>query len=85
MKSLLPPLQAPAVSFPDLSLTTFMEQQGELLNQYVDESIKSYIRSYEKSTAPSFPSHESNTEPPAPNTSAASGSPLAQPSYVKGK
>jgi hypothetical protein len=43
----------------------------------IDESIKRYTRSYEKSTAPSFPSHESNTEPPAPNTSATNGSPLA--------
>jgi hypothetical protein len=70
MESLLPLLQAPAVSAPDLSLTTFMEQRGDQLKQYVDESVKMYIRSYEKSTAPSFPSHESNTEPPAPNTSA---------------
>jgi hypothetical protein len=76
-----PPLQAPVVSAPDLSLTTFMEQRGDHLKHYVDESIKMYIRSYEKSTAPSFPSHESNTEPPAPNTSATNGSPLVQPSY----
>jgi hypothetical protein len=55
MESLLPPLQAPVVSAPDLSLTTFMEQQGDQLKQYVDESIKMYIRSYEKSTTPSFP------------------------------
>jgi hypothetical protein len=81
MESLLPPLQAPVVSAPDLSLTTFMEQQGDQLKQYVDESIKMFICSYEKSTTPSFPSHESNTEPPAPNTSATNGSPLAQPSY----
>jgi hypothetical protein len=40
-----------------------------------------YIHSYEKSTAPSFPSHESNTESPAPNKSITNGSPLAQPSY----
>jgi hypothetical protein len=81
MESLLPSLQAPAVSAPDLSLTTFMEQRGDQLKQYVDEPIKMYIRSYEKSTSPSFPSHESNTEPPMPNTSATIGSPLAQPSY----
>jgi hypothetical protein len=81
MESILPPLQATAVSAPDLSLTTFMKQQGDQLKQHVDESIKMYIRSYEKSTAPSFPLHESNTEPPAPNTSATNGSPLAQPSY----
>jgi hypothetical protein len=77
MKSLLPLLQAPAVSAPDLSLTTFMERREDQLKQYVDKSIKRYIRSYEKSTAPSFPSHESNTEPPVPNTSAINGSPLA--------
>jgi hypothetical protein len=81
MESLLPSLQAPVVSASDLSLTAFMEQRGDPLKQYVDESIKMYIRSYEKSIAPSFPSHESNTEPPAPNTSAINGSPLAQPSY----
>jgi hypothetical protein len=40
-----------------------------------------HIRSYEKSIAPSFPSRESNTESPAPSTSATNGSPLAQPSY----
>jgi hypothetical protein len=40
-----------------------------------------HLRSYEKSAAPSFPSRESNTEPPAPNTSAINGSPLTQPSY----
>jgi hypothetical protein len=77
MKSLLPPLQAPVVSAPDLSLTTFMEQREDQLKQYVDKSIKMYIGSYEKSTAPCFSSHESNTEPPAPNTSATNGSPLA--------
>ena len=81
MKSLMSPLQGPAVRTPDLSLTTFMDQRGDQLKQYVDESIKMHLRSYEKSTAPSFPSHESNTEPPAPNTSATNGSPLAQPSY----
>lgn len=37
--------------------------------------------SYEKPTAPSFPSHESNTEPLAPNTSTTNGSPLALTSY----
>jgi hypothetical protein len=77
MESLLPPLQAHAVSARDLSLTPFMEQRGDQLKQYLDESIKMYIRSYEKSTTLSFPSHESNTEPPAPNTSATNGSPLA--------
>jgi hypothetical protein len=81
MDSLLPPLQGPAVSALDLSLTTFMDQRGDQLKQYVDESIKMHLRSYEKSTAPSFPSRESNTEPPAPNTSAINGSPLTQPSY----
>jgi hypothetical protein len=40
-----------------------------------------HLRSYEKSTAPSFPSRESNTEPPAPSASATNGSPLTQPSY----
>jgi hypothetical protein len=39
-ESLLPPLQGPAVSAPDLSLTTFMDQRGDQLKQYVDESIK---------------------------------------------
>jgi hypothetical protein len=39
------------------------------------------MRSYKKSTAPSFLSHESNAEPLAPNTSTTNGSPLAQPSY----
>jgi hypothetical protein len=77
MKSLLPPLQAPSVSVLDLSLTTFMEQQGDQLKQYIDKSIKRYMHSYEKSTTPRFPSRESNTEPPAPNTSATNGSPLA--------
>jgi hypothetical protein len=77
MESLLPPLQGPAVSAPDLSLTTFMDH----LKQYVDESIKMHLRSYEKSTTPSFPSQESNTEPSAPNTSAINGSPFTQPSY----
>jgi hypothetical protein len=81
MESLLPSFQAPTLSAPDLSLTTFMEQRGDRLKQYVEESIKMYIRSYEKSTAPSFPSHESNTEPPVPNTLATNESPLAQPSY----
>jgi hypothetical protein len=81
MESLLPPLQGPIVSAPDLSLTTFMDQRGDQLKQYVDESIKMHLRSYEKSAAPSFPSRESNTEPPAPNTSAIIGSPLTRPSY----
>jgi hypothetical protein len=81
MKYLLPPLQGPAVSTPDVSLMTFMDQQGDQLKQYVDESIRMHLRSYEKSTAPSFPSCESNIEPPAPSTSATNGSPLAQPSY----
>jgi hypothetical protein len=66
MESLLPPLQGPAVSAPDLSLTTFMDQRGDQLKQYVDESIKMHLHSYEKSTAPSFLSRETNTEPPAP-------------------
>ena len=81
MESLLPPLQGPAVSTPDLSLTTFMDQRGDQLKQHVDEFIKMHLRSYEKSTVPSFPSRESNTEPPAPSTSATNGSPLTQPSY----
>jgi hypothetical protein len=81
MESLVPPLQGPAVSAPDLSLTTLMDQRGDQLKQYVDESIKMHLSSYEKSAAPSFPSRESNTEPPAPNTSAINGSPLTQPSY----
>jgi hypothetical protein len=81
MESLLPPLQGPAVSTPDLSLTTFMDQRGDQLKQYVDESIKMHLRAYEKSATPSFPSRESNTEPPASNTSAINGSPLTQPSY----
>jgi hypothetical protein len=81
MESLLSPLQGPAVSAPDVSLTTFMDQRGDQLKQYVDESIKMHIRSYEKSTVPSFQSRESNTEPPAPSTSATNGSPLAKPSY----
>jgi hypothetical protein len=70
MESLLPPLQGPAVSTPDLSLTTFMDQRGDQLKQYVDESIKMHLRAYEKSAAPNFPSRESNTVPPASNTSA---------------
>jgi hypothetical protein len=81
MESLLPPLQGPAISAPDLSLTTFMDQRGDQLKKYVDESIKMHIRSYDKSTAPSFPSCESNTEPPTPSTSTTNGSPLAQTSY----
>jgi hypothetical protein len=81
MKSLLPPLQGPVVSTPDLSLTTFMDQRGDQLKQYVDESIKMHLRSYDKSTAPSFPSCESNTKPPTPSASATNGSPLTQPSY----
>jgi hypothetical protein len=76
MESLQPPLQGPAVSAPDLSLTTLMDQQGDQLKQYVDESVKMHIRSYEKSAAPSFPSREFNTEPPAPSTSTTNGSPL---------
>jgi hypothetical protein len=81
MESLLPPLQGPAVSTPNLSLTTFMDQQGDQLKQYVDESIKMHLRAYKKSAAPNFPSRESNTEPPASNTSAINGSPLTQPLY----
>jgi hypothetical protein len=81
MESLLPPLQGSAVSTPNLSLTTFMDQQGDQLKQYVDESIKMHLRAYEKSAAPNFPSRESNTEPPASNTSAINGSPLTQPLY----
>jgi hypothetical protein len=81
MESLLPPLQAPTISALDLSLTTFMDQRGDQVKKYVDESIKMNIRSYEKSIAPSFPSHEPNMEPPAPNTSVTNGSPLAYPSY----
>jgi hypothetical protein len=81
MESLLPPLQGPAVSTPDLSLTTFMDQRGDQLKQYVDESIKMHLRAYEKSAAPNFPSRESNTVPPTSNTSAINGSPLTQPSY----
>ena len=81
MESLLPPLQGPAVSTPDLSLTTFMDQRGDQLKQYVDESIKMHLRAYEKSAAPNFSSRESNTVPPASNTSAINGSPLTQPSY----
>jgi hypothetical protein len=81
MKSLLPPLQGPTLSTPDLSLTTFMDQRGNQLKQYVDESVKMHLCAYEKSVAPRFPSRESNTEPPASNTSAINGSPLTQPSY----
>jgi hypothetical protein len=81
MKSRLPSLQAPDVSALDLSLMAFMEQQGDQLKQYVDRSVKRCMRSYEKSTSPSFPSHESNAEPPMPNIPATYGSPLAQPSY----
>jgi hypothetical protein len=81
MESLPPPLQGPAVSAPDLSLTTFMDQRGDQLKQYVDETVKNHLHSYEKSAAPSFPLRESNTEPPAPNTSATNRSPLTQPSY----
>jgi hypothetical protein len=44
MESLLPPLQGPAVSTPDLSLTTSMDQRGDQLKQYVDESIKMHLR-----------------------------------------
>jgi hypothetical protein len=40
-----------------------------------------HLHAHEKSAAPSFPSRESNTEPPASNTSAINGSPLTQPSY----
>jgi hypothetical protein len=31
IESLLPPLQGPAISAPDLSLTTFMDQRGDQL------------------------------------------------------
>jgi hypothetical protein len=58
-----------------------MDQQGDQLKQYVDESIKMHICSYKKSVAPSFSSRESNTEPHAPSTLAINGSPLTQPSY----
>jgi hypothetical protein len=51
------------------------------LKQYIDESVKGWTCSYEKSTAPNFPSHEHNTEPLAPNTSAANGSSCTQPLY----
>jgi hypothetical protein len=71
----------PVVSTPDPSFDAFMEQRGKLLKEYVDESIKKWALSYRKPTAHSFPSRESNTEPPAPNISATNGSPLAQPSY----
>jgi hypothetical protein len=40
MESLLPPLQGLAVSAPDLSLTTFMDQRGDQLKQYVDDLLK---------------------------------------------
>ena len=73
MASLLPSPQAPTVSILDQSFKDFIEQRGNQLKEYIDESIKVRTRSYEKSTAPSFPSHEPNTEPPAPNTSAANG------------
>jgi hypothetical protein len=52
-------------------------ERGELLKEYVNEYIKKWALSYEKPTAPSFPSHESNTEPPMLNTLATNGSPLA--------
>jgi hypothetical protein len=81
MESLLPPPQAPIISTPDPSFKAFIEHRGDLLKEYVDESIKGWTHSYEKSTCPSFPSHESNTEPPAPNTSTTNGSLLAQSSY----
>jgi hypothetical protein len=58
-----------------------MDQRGDQLKQYADESVKMHLRAYEKSAAPSIPSRESNTEPPASNTSAINGSPLTQPSY----
>jgi hypothetical protein len=77
MESLLPPPQAPIVSTPYPSFKAFIELRGDLLKEYVDESIKGWTRSYEKSTSPSFPSHESNMDPPTPNTSATNGSPLA--------
>jgi hypothetical protein len=48
-----------------------MEQRGDQLKQYIDGSIKGWTHSYEKNIAPSFPSHEPNTKPPTPNTSAA--------------
>jgi hypothetical protein len=56
-------------------------ERGELLKEYVNEYIKKSALSYEKPTAPSFSSHESNTEPPMLNTLATNGSPLAYPSY----
>jgi hypothetical protein len=40
MTSLLPPPQAPIVSTPNPSYEAFMEQQGELLKEYIDNSIK---------------------------------------------
>jgi hypothetical protein len=58
-----------------------MELRGELLKDYIDESIKGWTRSYEKSISPSFPSHEPNTEAPAPNILAANGSSCTQPLY----
>jgi hypothetical protein len=68
MTSLLPLPQDPIVSITNPSLKALLEQQGGQLKQYVDESIKGWTRSYEKSIALSFPSHEINMEPPAPNT-----------------
>jgi hypothetical protein len=84
MESLLPSLQGPVVSAPDLSLTTFINQRGDQLKQYVNEFVKMHIRSYEKSAAPSFPSRESNIEPPAPSTSATNGSTAAATRHAVG-
>ena len=78
MESLLPPLQALAVSAPNLSLTTFMEQRGDQLKQYLDESIKCIYIHTRNQLLLVFP-RMSLIWSTVPNTSDTNGSPLAQP------
>jgi hypothetical protein len=55
MESLLPSPHTPIVSIPDQSFKAFIEHRGDQLKQYIDESVKGWTRSYEKSTALVFP------------------------------
>jgi hypothetical protein len=49
---------APIISISYPSFKPFIEQRGDRLKQYIDESVKGWVCSYAKSTTPSFPSHE---------------------------
>lgn len=52
----------------------YIDQQGDQLKQYIDESLKRLTCSYETSIVPFFPSYEPNTEPLVPDRSVVNGS-----------